>query len=81
MTSAPGRLFVSTYYRISPPVATFIAESEALRAIVRAGLIPVIGWVSLFMWSPILGLAIPVICLGLGTRLAFRAATRLRVRP
>ena len=81
MTNAPGRLFVSTYYRISPPVATFIAESEALRAIVRAGLIPVIGWVSLFMWSPILGLAIPVTCLGLGTRLAFRAATRLRVRP
>ncbi|MGH7351565.1 MAG: CFI-box-CTERM domain-containing protein, partial [Candidatus Methylomirabilales bacterium] len=80
MTNAPGRLFVSTYYRISPPVATFIAESETLRAIVRAGLIPVIGWVSLFMWSPILGLAIPVTCLAFGTRIALRVTTRNRVR-
>ncbi|MGH2652368.1 MAG: FG-GAP repeat domain-containing protein, partial [Actinomycetota bacterium] len=63
MTNAPGRLFVSAYYRTSPPVARRIADSEVLRAITRAGLIPVIGWVSLFMWSPILGLAIPVTCL------------------
>jgi hypothetical protein len=32
------------------------------------------------MWSPILGLAIPVTCLGLGTRMAFRVITRYRVR-
>ncbi len=80
MTNAPGRLFVSGYYRTSPPLARRIADSEVLRAITRAGLIPVIGWVSLFMWSPILGLAIPVTCLGLGTRMAFRVITRYRVR-
>jgi len=79
-TNPPGRLFVSAYYRISPPVASRIADSEVLRAITRAGLIPVIGWVSLFMWSPILGLAIPVTCLGIGTRMAFRVITRYRGR-
>jgi hypothetical protein len=80
MTNAPGRLFVSAYYRMSPPVARRIADSEVLRAITRAGLTPVIGWASLFMWSPILGLAIPVTCLAFGTRMAFRVITRYRVR-
>jgi hypothetical protein len=32
------------------------------------------------MWSPILGLAIPVTCLAFGTRMAFRVITRYRVR-
>ena len=80
MTNGPGRLFVSAYYRTSPPVARRIADSEILRAITRAGLTPVIGWASLFMWSPILGLAIPVTCLAFGTRMAFRVITRYRVR-
>jgi hypothetical protein len=80
MTNAPGRLFVTTYYQMSPPVARSIADSEILRAITRAGLIPVIGWVSLFMWSPILGLAIPVVCITLGTRMTFRVMTRHRVQ-
>jgi Tfp pilus assembly PilM family ATPase len=37
--------------------------------------------VSLFMWSPIFGLAIPLICASLRTTVAFRGATRHRVRP
>jgi hypothetical protein len=38
-----GRAFVKTYYRYSPPVAEFIANHDILRAVVRWGLIPLIG--------------------------------------
>ncbi len=37
-----GRWFVDTYYRLSPPVADFIQTREALRAIVRGALLPVV---------------------------------------
>ncbi len=39
---AAGTAFVDTYYRLSPPVADFIADSPLLRAVVRAGLGPVV---------------------------------------
>ncbi|MEK6743400.1 MAG: CFI-box-CTERM domain-containing protein [Nitrospirota bacterium] len=42
MTNAFGRAFVSAYYRFSPPVAEYIAGSEPLKAMVRAGLAPVV---------------------------------------
>lgn len=38
-----GRGFVKTYYKVSPPVADFIAESELLKAVVRLFLLPFIG--------------------------------------
>ncbi|MFQ5989452.1 MAG: FG-GAP-like repeat-containing protein, partial [Candidatus Methylomirabilales bacterium] len=71
-----GEAFVALYYRLSPPLAEQIAESEILRAIVRVGLVPVIGWVTLFLWSPILGLGIPLVTVGLGGWLPLRAARR-----
>jgi hypothetical protein len=37
-----GRLFVRTYYRLSPPVAKFIAKRPVLRALARGILKPVI---------------------------------------
>jgi hypothetical protein len=37
-----GREFVSFYYRVSPPIADFIARHETLKAAVRLGLVPVI---------------------------------------
>jgi len=80
MTNGPGRLFTAAYYRISPPLADLVAESEVLRATVRAILIPVIGWTALFMWSPVLGLAIPLACGSLGTRTLVRAVRRRRTR-
>ena len=43
MTTAPGRAFVRFYYAVSPPVAARIAASESARAVVRAGLKPVIA--------------------------------------
>jgi len=80
MTNGPGQLFTAAYYRISPPLADLVSESEVLRVTVRAMLVPVIGWTALFMWSPILGLAIPLACGGLGTRTLVRAIRRRRTR-
>ena len=42
VTNPPGRLFVSVYYRISPPVARFIADHDSLRTGIRLGLAPVL---------------------------------------
>ena len=42
MGNAPGRAFVRWYYRVSPPLAAFIAESPARRAVVRAALTPLV---------------------------------------
>jgi len=42
VTNAPGRCFVSLYYKCSPPVARFIAHHDSLRAVVRVGLAPII---------------------------------------
>jgi hypothetical protein len=44
MTSGPGRWAVETYYRLSPPLAEYIADHEAVRTMVREGLLdPVVG--------------------------------------
>ena len=43
LTSELGRVFVSVYYKFSPPVAGWIANHPAMRKIVRAGLNPVFG--------------------------------------
>jgi hypothetical protein len=42
VTNPPGRLFVTVYYKLSPPVARFIADHDALRAGIRLGLTPVL---------------------------------------
>lgn len=44
-----GDSFVRLYYTYSPPMADFIAKHDSLRAIVRGGLLPVVGvsWIAL----------------------------------
>jgi hypothetical protein len=42
LTNAPGRAFVSFYYRYSPPVAAYISRHEALRAATRWALTPLV---------------------------------------
>ncbi|MFO7711863.1 MAG: X2-like carbohydrate binding domain-containing protein [Dehalococcoidia bacterium] len=43
LTNPPGRAFVDFYYRISPPIARFIAEHPGVKPIVRAGLVPAVA--------------------------------------
>lgn len=38
-----GRAFVNAYYRYSPPIADYIAESSALKTAARIGLAPIVG--------------------------------------
>jgi hypothetical protein len=42
LTNAPGRAFVALYYRMSPPLADFIARHELLRGMARVALTPLI---------------------------------------
>jgi len=42
VTNPPGRLFVSVYYKLSPPVARFIADHDSLRTGIRLALTPVL---------------------------------------
>lgn len=44
-----GRTFVSRYYKYSPPIAHYIAAHGRLRPLVRIILLPLIGFVSLFV--------------------------------
>ena len=42
LTNAPGRLLVALYYRVSPPLAAFIAGHDTLRLVSRWMLTPVV---------------------------------------
>jgi hypothetical protein len=76
LTNAPGRAFVEIYYRISPPLADYIARHELLRGIVRAALTPVIVAVA-HPASTISALLLSMIALYLTFRRRFRVcATR-----
>jgi hypothetical protein len=46
LTNRPGRAFVAWYYRVSPPLADFIAASEGRRAAARLILMPFVYAIS-----------------------------------
>ena len=52
LTNSPGRFFVRTYYRYSPPMADFIARHDNLRFVVRLGLSPLASACNLTLTSP-----------------------------
>ncbi len=43
LPTAAGRAFVNFYYKISPPIADRIAQSEVLRFFTRGSLLPLVG--------------------------------------
>ena len=43
LTKPLGQALVDIYYRVSPPVAEFIAEHPSLKPLVRAGLLPAVA--------------------------------------
>ncbi len=43
LTNAPGKLFVKTYYALSPPAAHFISQHENVKRVIRILLYPLIG--------------------------------------
>jgi len=59
LKSALGSRFVAAYYRLSPPVAVFIAKNDFLRAVVREVLVDPV--VNLLQWSQGLWRAQPAI--------------------
>ncbi|MDU0458197.1 MAG: CFI-box-CTERM domain-containing protein [Geobacteraceae bacterium] len=72
LTNAPGRAFVALYYRISPPMANFIAGHEYLRALARLALLPLVAAVT----HP----ALTVVALLLSGGLLFHRPLRRRLR-
>ncbi|GEM_PF-4216140 len=54
MSHTPGRWLVETYYRLSPPLARWLAEHDGARTLVRLALWPLVGlaWLSLQPYGP-----------------------------
>jgi len=76
LPNVAGRAFVALYYTLSPPLAKLIANSEALRAIARVALTPLIGWAALVLWSPAVGLGVPLVSIAFGVPLVGRVVWR-----
>lgn len=74
LTNAPGRWLVSLYYEYSPPLAAYISDRPALRAMTRAALAPVVYTVK----SPASALA--AIFFTLALALGLRARTTRNIR-
>lgn len=67
-----GATFVDTYYRISPPMADAVAQSPALRTVVRLFLMPILLLAKLFNAAPLLMFIMTVSFAGFGLRRSLR---------
>jgi hypothetical protein len=78
LTNAPGRAFVSWYYRYSPALAGLINEHPSLKPVVRAALLPVVGGAMFVMRASMLVKMIVFLALGLLIVFSSRRAKNLR---
>ncbi len=65
LTNYVGKIFVRFYYTYSPPIAQFIQDRENLKALVRIGLLPLIGMSFILLkttlFIKLLTLTIPIV--------------------
>ena len=54
LTNNIGKLFVKTYYKYSPSIATFIANSEILKGMVRVILTPIVYMIKYPIYAMVL---------------------------
>lgn len=66
LTNIPGRAFVSFYYKVSPPIADFIRDSEVLKALVRVALLPLIAVSWMLINHPLACLGLAIVVMGYG---------------
>ncbi len=78
LPSRIGKAFVDAYYRYSPPVADSIAEHDSLRAMVRVGLAPLVGFSYVMLNTSAAGKALMVTLMAAMTVGAFLAVRRRR---
>jgi hypothetical protein len=78
LPTAPGRWFVETYYRLSPPVADFISDRAWARGTARVVLLPAVALSWLLVEAP--PLARLGVLAGLAAGVALIARTIVRAR-
>ena len=72
LTNSAGQTFVGWYYKVSPPLASLIAQKDYARAVVRVMLLPAVGFSALALnlglfWSMFILLAFLLLS-GMGIR-------------
>jgi DNA-binding beta-propeller fold protein YncE len=80
LTNPLGQALVGLYYRVSPPVAEFIAEHPSLKPIVRTGLVPAVAMSSVVVNTTLAEKAVIVGLLVLVSVAVAVLATRRRGR-
>jgi glucose/arabinose dehydrogenase len=63
VTNGAGRLAVTAYYRLSPPLARWIAAHDVSRTVARRLLGPIVWWARVSLVSPVLGFLVGPGCI------------------
>ena len=67
-----GRVFVDMYYRYSPTLASFVADSKPSKILIRFGLMPVVAIIAIVSEMNVYGLLIVLVFPFLGSFVSFR---------